>query len=285
MDKVAALEKIPNMNETHNKRAPWRDTLHEIIFGAETPAGKWFDILLIVSILASVLAVMLDSVSGISINYGSLFTGIEWFFTIVFTIEYILRLICVGRPLLYATSFFGIVDLLAIIPTYISLFIPGSEYLLVVRILRILRIFRVLKLVQYMSEALFLMKALRASIRKIIVFLFTVLTMVIIFGSMMYLIEGAENGFTSIPRSIYWAIVTLTTVGYGDISPQTNIGQMLAACIMILGYSIIAVPTGIVTAELSQLSSKKKATQLCKDCGAEGHDADADFCKYCGAKF
>jgi voltage-gated potassium channel len=285
LDKVAALEKIPNMNETHNKRAPWRDTLHEIIFGAETPAGKWFDILLIVSILASVLAVMLDSVSSISINYGSLLTGIEWFFTIVFTIEYILRLICVGRPLLYATSFFGIVDLLAIIPTYISLFIPGSEYLLVVRVLRILRIFRVLKLVQYMSEALFLMKALRASIRKIIVFLFTVLTLVIILGSMMYLIEGAENGFTSIPRSIYWAIVTLTTVGYGDISPQTNIGQMLAACIMILGYSIIAVPTGIVTVELSQLSSKKKAAQLCKDCGAEGHDADADFCKYCGAKF
>ena len=285
MDKVAALEKIPNMNETHNKRAPWRDTLHEIIFGAETPAGKWFDILLIVSIIASVLAVMLDSVSSISINYGSLLTGIEWFFTIVFTIEYILRLICVGRPLLYATSFFGIVDLLAIIPTYISLFIPGSEYLLVVRVLRILRIFRVLKLVQYMSEALFLMKALRASIRKIIVFLFTVLTLVIILGSMMYLIEGAENGFTSIPRSIYWAIVTLTTVGYGDISPQTNIGQMLAACIMILGYSIIAVPTGIVTVELSQLSSKKKAAQLCKDCGAEGHDADADFCKYCGAKF
>ena len=279
MDKVAALEKIPNMNETHNKRAPWRDTLHEIIFGAETPAGKWFDILLIVSIIASVLAVMLDSVSSISINYGSLLTGIEWFFTIVFTIEYILRLICVGRPLLYATSFFGIVDLLAIIPTYISLFIPGSEYLLVVRVLRILRIFRVLKLVQYMSEALFLMKALRASIRKIIVFLFTVLTLVIILGSMMYLIEGAENGFTSIPRSIYWAIVTLTTVGYGDISPQTNIGQMLAACIMILGYSIIAVPTGIVTVELSQLSSKKKAAQLCKDCGAEGHDADADFCK------
>ena len=271
------------MNKTNKRRAPWRDTLHEVIFEAETPAGKWFDILLIVSILASVLAVMLDSVSGASMHYGSLLNGVEWFFTIIFTIEYILRLICVDRPRLYATSFFGIVDLLAIIPTYISLFIPGSEYLLVIRVLRILRIFRVLKLVQYMSEAIMLMKALRASGRKIIVFLFAVLTLVIIFGSMMYLLEGAENGFTSIPRSIYWAIVTLTTVGYGDISPQTNIGQVLAACIMILGYSIIAVPTGIVTVELSQLSSKK-VTQSCKSCSAEGHDDDADFCKYCGAE-
>lgn len=271
------------MNKAQSKTTPWRETLHEIIFGAETPAGKWFDILLIVCILTSVLAVMLDSVSGISKNYGSLLTAIEWFFTIIFTVEYILRLICVGRPLLYATSFFGIVDLLAIIPTFISLLIPGSEYFLVVRILRILRIFRVLKLVQYMKEAVFLMKALRASMRKIIVFLFTVLTLVIILGSIMYLIEGAENGFTSIPRSIYWAIVTLTTVGYGDISPQTNIGQMLAAGIMILGYSIIAVPTGIITVELSQLSSKK-STRLCNDCSTEGHDVDADFCKHCGAK-
>ena len=273
------------MNENHTNRAPWRDALHEIIFEAETPAGKWFDILLIVSILASVLAVMLDSVSGISKQYGTLLYGVEWFFTIIFTIEYILRLICVGRPLLYATSFFGIVDLLAIAPTYISLLIPGSEYFLVIRILRILRIFRVLKLVQYMSEAFLLMKALRASSRKVIVFLFTVLTLVIILGSMMYFIEGAENGFTSIPRSIYWAIVTLTTVGYGDISPQTNIGQVLAAFIMILGYCIIAVPSGIVTVELSQLSHKKANTKTCKDCGAEGHDTDADFCKYCGAKF
>src|SRR5210317_1019121 len=271
------------MNEDHTKRAPWRKALHEIIFGAETPAGKWFDILLIISILASVLAVMLDSVSSISIQYGTILYGIEWFFTIIFTIEYILRLTCVGRPLLYATSFFGVVDLLAIVPTYISLLIPGSEYFLVVRILRILRIFRVLKLVQYMSEALLLMKALRASSRKITVFLFTVFTLVIILGSLMYLIEGAQNGFTSIPRSVYWAVVTLTTVGYGDISPQTNIGQILAAFIMVLGYSIIAVPTGIVTVELSQVS-RKKATRSCTDCSAEGHDSDALFCKYCGAK-
>lgn len=271
------------MNETPPKRASWRNTLHEVIFEAETPAGKWFDILLIISIIASVIAVMLDSVSAVNIHYGSLLTFIEWFFTIVFTFEYILRLVCVDRPLLYATSFFGIVDLLAIIPTYISVFIPGSEYLIVVRILRILRIFRVLKLVQYMGEAVILMKALRASSRKIIVFLFTVLTLVIILGSLMYLIEGAENGFTSIPRSIYWAIVTLTTVGYGDISPQTNMGQMLAAFIMILGYSIIAVPTGIVTVELSHFSSKK-VSRSCKNCSAEGHDGDADFCKFCGEK-
>jgi voltage-gated potassium channel len=271
------------MNDTPIKRAKWRDNLHAVIFEAETPAGKWFDILLIASILISVLTVMLDSVTSINLEFGTFLTAVEWFFTIVFSIEYILRLICVGRPFLYATSFFGVVDLMAIIPTYMSLFIPGSEYLIVVRILRILRIFRVLKLVQYLGEAISLMKALRASSRKITVFLFTVLTLVIILGSLMYLIEGAEHGFTSIPRSIYWAIVTLTTVGYGDISPQTNIGQLLASFIMILGYSIIVVPTGIVTVELSQVSGKK-TTRSCKECSAEGHDIDAAFCKYCGAK-
>lgn len=272
------------MNAALNNRTKWRDYLHAVIFEAETPVGKWFDILLIACILVSVLAVMLDSVSSINIRHGDFLTAVEWFFTIVFTIEYVLRLICVDRPLLYATSFFGIVDILAIIPTYLSLFIPGSEYLLVVRILRILRIFRVLKLVQYMAEALLLMKALRASGRKITVFLFTVITLVIILGSLMYLIEGSQNGFTSIPRSIYWAIVTLTTVGYGDISPQTSIGQVLAAFIMILGYSIIAVPTGIVTVELSRVSGKQ-ATRSCKACSVQGHDNDAVFCKYCGAKF
>lgn len=271
------------MNNISPNRAQWREFLHTVIFEAETPTGKWFDIILIASILASVVAVMLDSVSSISIRHGTVLNGVEWFFTIVFSIEYILRLICVGRPLLYATSFFGIVDLMAIIPTYISLFIPGTQYLIVVRVLRILRIFRVLKLVQYIGEALVLMKALRASSRKITVFLFTVLTLVIILGSLMYLIEGAQNGFTSIPRSIYWAIVTLTTVGYGDISPQTSTGQMLAAFIMILGYSIIAVPTGIVTVELSHVSSRN-ATRSCRECSAEGHDNDAVFCKYCGTK-
>ena len=269
------------MNNAHQNRAGWKNSLYSVIFEADTPAGKWFDILLILSIIASVLVVMFDSVGSINRQHGSLLSGLEWFFTIGFTVEYLLRLVCVGRPLHYATSFFGIIDLLAIIPTYISLLIPGSQYLIVVRVLRILRIFRVLKLVQFLGEALLLLRALRASSRKITVFLFTVLTLVVILGSLMYLIEGAPNGFTSIPRSIYWAIVTLTTVGYGDISPKTNLGQMLAACIMILGYSIIAVPTGIVTAELSHVSQQHPRT--CRACSAEGHDDDAAFCKYCGA--
>ena len=267
-----------------NNLSPWRFKLHEIIFEADTTAGKWFDIILILSILVSVLAVMLDSVSGIRVNYGSWFYRVEWFFTILFTIEYLLRIICVGKPIGYVTSFYGVVDLLAIIPTYLSIILPGSQYLLVIRILRILRIFRVLKLVQYISEARLLRQALRDSRRKITVFIFTVLTMVVIFGSLMYLIEGPVHGFTSIPRGIYWAIVTLTTVGYGDISPQTGLGQFLAALIMILGYSIIAVPTGIVTVAFARVESKAEfKTQACPQCSAEGHDQDAKYCKYCGA--
>jgi voltage-gated potassium channel len=190
----------------------------------------------------------------------------------------------VGRPFAYATSFFGIVDLFAILPTYLSIFIPGAQYLLVIRVLRVLRIFRILKLVQYLGEARLLMQALRASRRKIIVFLFTVLTLVIIFGSLIYLIEDPKDGFTSIPKSIYWSIVTLTTVGYGDISPKTNLGQLLSALIMITGYAIIAVPTGIVTVELAHAFGRKISTQACPECSAEGHDSDAKFCKYCGAK-
>jgi voltage-gated potassium channel len=257
--------------------------LHELIFEAETRAGKGFDVLLIASILASVGVVMLDSIGSVRSQYGRLFYGIEWFFTLMFTVEYILRLLCVGRPLKYAVSFYGVVDLLAIIPTYLSLVLPGSQYLLVIRILRILRIFRILKLVQYLGEARLLVTALRASGRKIAVFLYTVLTLVVIFGSLIYVIEGGEHGFTSIPRSIYWAIVTLTTVGYGDISPQTGLGQTLASVVMILGYAIIAVPTGIVTVEMSQRFGRKVSTQACPECGAEGHDVDARYCKSCGA--
>ena len=260
-----------------------RSKLHEIIFEADTPAGKLFDVLLMVSIVASVVMVMLDSVSSIRLAYSSLLYLGEWFFTLLFTVEYILRLYCVGRPLAYATSFFGVVDLLAVLPTYLSIFFPGTQYLLVIRVLRVLRIFRVLKLVKYVGETQHLMQALRASRRKITVFLFAVLTIVIIFGALIYLIEDPASGFTSIPKSIYWAIVTLTTVGYGDISPQTGFGQAVSAIIMIIGYGIIAVPTGIVTAELSQVYKRSVSTQACPQCSAEGHDTDAKFCKYCGS--
>jgi len=264
-------------------RARWRMVLHEVIFEADTTAGKGFDILLIISILVSVAAVMLDSMAEIQVNYGRLLYGVEWFFTILFTVEYVLRLLSVDRPLKYAVSFYGVVDLMAIIPTYISLMLPGSQYFLVIRILRILRIFRILKLVPYLGEAQLLIRALRASGRKIAVFLYAVLTLVVIFGALMYIIEGGENGFTSIPRSIYWAIVTMTTVGYGDIAPQTGIGQALASMVMILGYAIIAVPTGIVTVEMSHTFKGKVSTQACPACSAEGHDADAGYCKFCGA--
>ncbi len=266
------------------KPQSWRQQAHEIIFEADTPTGKLFDVLLIASILTSVLAVMLDSIGAIRIRFTDQLYAIEWFFTILFTIEYIFRLSCVGRPIKYATSFFGIVDLLAIIPTYLSLLVPGSQYFLVIRILRILRIFRILKLVPYVGEAQLLMQALRASSRKIAVFLYTVLTLVVIFGSLMYVIEGEVNGFTSIPRSIYWAIVTLTTVGYGQVAPQTALGQFLASGIMIMGYGIIAVPTGIVTVEMSHAFQKKVSTQSCPECSAEGHDTDAVHCKFCGSK-
>ncbi|VEN74223.1 Kef-type K+ ransport system, predicted NAD-binding component [Candidatus Desulfarcum epimagneticum] len=264
-------------------RARWRTVLHEVIFEADTPAGKGFDVLLIAGILASVVAVMLDSIGAVQSHYGGLLYGIEWFFTVIFTAEYLLRLMSVGRPLKYAVSFYGVVDLVAIIPTYISLFLPGTQYLLVIRILRILRIFRILKLVHYIGEARLIVKALRASVRKIAVFIYTVLTLVVIFGSLMYIIEDGANGFTSIPRSIYWAIVTLTTVGYGDISPQTVPGQALASMVMILGYAIIAVPTGIVTVEMSQAFGREVSTQACPECAAEGHDVDARHCKFCGA--
>lgn len=261
----------------------WRNTLYVIIFEAESPAGKLFDEILILTILLSVIVVMLDSVNSIAVRYGDLFYTLEWIFTILFTVEYFLRLICVGRPLRYATSFFGIIDLLAILPTYLSLMLPGSQYLLVIRSLRLLRVFRVLKLAQYMGEANLLIRALRASRRKITLFLFTVLNLVVILGSLMYVIEGADSGFTSIPRSIYWAIITLTTVGYGDIVPETNLGQALASVIMIIGYSIIAVPTGIVTSEITY-ASKYSSGRVCHNCSFEGHDIDAKFCKRCGAK-
>jgi voltage-gated potassium channel len=260
----------------------WKALTQEVIFKADTPAGKTFDILLLLAILISVVAVMLDSMAEVRLRFGHQLFVIEWFFTIVFTAEYLLRIWCLKRPSSYTLSFYGVVDLIAVLPTYLSLVVPGSQYLMVVRLLRVLRVFRVLKVVQFVGEARLIVQALKASRRRISVFLFGVLTLVVILGSVMYLIEGEDSGFTSIPRGIYWAIVTLTTVGYGDISPTTGFGQALAACIMIIGYGLIAVPTGIVTVEMVHASSRKLTTQDCPSCGAEGHDADARHCKYCG---
>ncbi len=261
-----------------------RKELHEIIFGAETPGGKLFDVVLIVSIILSVVVVMLDSVGAVNAAHGSLLSALEWFFTLLFTAEYLLRLSCVGKPLRYAASFFGVIDLLAVVPTYLSLLFPGTQFLVVIRVLRVLRIFRVLKLVQYMGEANLLITALKASARRITVFLFTVLTLMVVFGSLIYIIEGEKNGFTSIPISIYWAIVTMTTVGYGDLSPKTGLGQALSALVMIVGYSIIAVPTGIVTSEITHRFKKKVNNRPCPECGASDHEAEALYCRHCGSK-
>ena len=262
-----------------------RARLHEVIFESDTPAGRYFDLALIWLILLSVATVVLESVREVREQSGKLLYALEWFFTLLFTVEYSLRLLSVRRPLRYAASFFGVVDLLAIIPTYLSIFVPGSQYLLVIRILRLLRVFRLLKLSEYVSEADILRRALRASRHKISVFISAVVLLVVIIGALMYVIEGEANGFTSIPRSIYWAIVTMTTVGYGDLSPRTSLGQIVASIVMITGYGIIAVPTGIVSVELAHAVRQRQVTsQSCPSCKAEGHDVDAICCKYCGAK-
>ena len=264
-------------------QSDWRQKVYEIVFEAETPAGRVFDITLISLILLSVLAVFLESVRGIREVFGPELYAAEWAFTILFTVEYLLRLVSVKRPLRYVFSFYGIVDLLAILPTYVSLFLPGTQYLLVIRILRLLRIFRVLKLTSYITEGRVISTALRASRQKITVFLVAILTIVTVVGSLMYVVEGEEHGFTDIPTSIYWAIVTLTTVGYGDLSPKTGLGKFLASAVMIMGYGIIAVPTGIVTGELIR-ATRSLSTHVCPECHAEPHDIDAIHCKYCGAK-
>lgn len=261
----------------------WRHRLFEIIFEAETVGGKTFDVLLLATIVLSVAVVILESVKSARDEYGTLLLQAEWAFTILFTVEYALRLISVRKPFRYATSFFGIIDLLAIIPTYATLLLPGVQYLLAIRILRLLRVFRILKLAEFVSEAEVITGALKASVKKISVFLLSVLALVTIIGSIMYVIEGEPNGFNNIPTSIYWAIVTLTTVGYGDLSPQTPLGKAFASLVMIMGYAIIAVPTGIVTVELSR-SAKKISTQVCPECHAQDHDADAIFCKYCASR-
>ncbi|GAB4021814.1 ion transporter [Spirosoma migulaei] len=262
----------------------FRHRLHEIVFEADTWAGRAFDISLLFLIVLSVLAVVLESVPSLARPYGHFFDKIEWLFTILFTIEYILRIISIRKPLRYITSFFGLVDLLAILPSYLGLFLFGAHELAAVRILRLLRIFRILKLGEYTSAAALLAYSLRESRAKITVFFVAIFTLVITLGAMMYVVEGRSNGFESIPLSIYWAVITITTVGYGDIVPSTPMGKLIATLIMLLGYVIIAVPTGIVAVSLTAASKKQEiSTQACPNCGRQGHDPDAVHCKYCGA--
>ena len=268
---------------------PARDATYRVIFEAETRRGRLFDLALILAILSSVTVVMLDSVPEIAEEYHGLLRISEWIFTILFTIEYVARLWCVASRKKYALSFFGLIDLFAVIPTYLSVLIPGGEVLAVVRILRVLRVFRILKLVQYIGEAEVLVATLKASRFKIVVFLITVMSIVVVIGSIIYLIEGPENGFTSIPRGLYWSVVTLTTVGYGDVTPQTPIGQALAAMLMVLGYALIAVPTGLFSAEfVQQNESHKKASNTpvrsCSGCGNLEKEHQAGYCRYCGQK-
>lgn len=263
----------------------WQATLHEVIFESNTLAGKAFDIALLICILLSIMIVMLDSVLSLHLQYGHVFYITEWCFTILFTIEYILRLISVKQPVRYVFSFLGVIDLLAIIPMYLSIILAGAQSLLVLRALRLLRIFRIFKLTHFLSEMSFLGAALKSSAKKISIFMLVVLTVVVILGSVMYLVESNETGFKSIPDSIYWAIVTITTVGYGDISPATPLGKFIASIIMLMGYGIIAVPTGIITTEMAVAARlRKHGTEACPGCGKEGHDANAEYCKYCGEK-
>ena len=267
-----------------------KDLLHEVIFEAETPAGKAFDVILLISILLSVLVVFLESVSSYREHYGTLFYRLEWFFTILFTVEYIIRIWAVDKPYKYATSFFGVIDVASVIPTYLSFFVGGLQGLLVIRVLRLLRVFRIFKLGHFMNQGRFIIDALRNSRAKIFLFIYFILMVVIIVGTLLYLVEvDQDSGFTSIPRSIYWAIVTLTTVGYGDIAPASELGQILAAIVMLMGYAIIAVPTGIVSSEMSkglnaQSNKGENNTRHCPSCSREGHDVEAGFCKYCGSE-
>jgi len=271
------------MHPLQAPRAGWRRKLYIIIFEADTALGQLFDSALLAAILLSALTVTLESVASIRNNYAVPLNLLDWTLTGLFSIEYLLRLLCAPKPLKYARSFFGVIDLLAILPQVISLFVPQSRFLSSVRILRLLRMFRIFKLTRYLSVAQELAQAMRASQRKIVVFLWVVLVLAVVLGTLMYVIEGEANGFTSIPVSIYWAIVTLTTVGFGDITPKTPLGQCLASIVMIMGYGIIAVPTGIVSASIARNSDprQRSATRLCPHCFSEGHDWDARFCKFC----
>ncbi len=271
------------MASPQNQR-DWRFRLHEIIYESNSAAGKAFDVGLLIAIFTSILVVMIDSVESIHQQHGRLLQKVEWCYTALFTVEYILRLISIRKPMRYVFSPLGIIDLIAIIPSYLSIFFIGAQSLLVFRALRLLRVFRIFKLSRFLTEINFLTIALKGSLRKISIFLLTVLTLTVILGSIMYLVEQKENGFSNIPESIYWAIVTITTVGYGDISPVTPMGKFVASVVMLIGYAIIAVPTGILTHDLAMAAKKEKKElpEACPNCGREGHDGDATFCKFCG---
>jgi voltage-gated potassium channel len=284
--------------EATNKHT-WRIKLHEIIYEADTPTGKLFDVVLLIAILASIILVMLESINSFDEKYHAFLDIAEWIITILFTIEYILRIVSVKLPIKYVLSFYGIIDLLSTIPKYISLFLGGTQALIALRALRLLRVFRILKLARYLGASNQLANAIKASKAKIAVFLFAVLIAAVIFGTIMYMVEGEENGFTNIPKSVYWCIVTLTTVGFGDIAPQTPLGQFIATLIMVLGYGIIAVPTGIVSAEYTKATNGKEKlsheeheqlktvvlnTQCCVNCLAEKHQDNAEYCHKCGCK-
>ena len=269
--------------ESKNKHS-WKTKLHEIIYEADTPGGKLFDVVLLIAIIASIVLVMLESVTSFDAKYHDFLNISEWIITILFSLEYIARIVSVKKPLKYITSFYGIIDLLSTIPKYISLFFAGTHALVALRALRLLRVFRILKLARYLGASNNLILALKASRAKISVFLFAVIILSIILGTIMYMVEGEENGFTNIPKSVYWCIVTLTTVGYGDIAPQTPLGQFIASIVMVLGYGIIAVPTGIVTAEMTKTKDSKVDinTQSCPSCTIENHKDGAEFCHGCG---
>lgn len=277
---IRTVSKQPDQDELGQKS--WRERLRIVIFEAETSAGKAFDVVLIIAIVLSVLVVMIESVPELEQRYDDALHAVEWVFTILFTIEYILRLVASHRPTAYARSFFGIVDLLSFLPTYISALVPGAQSLLVIRVLRLLRIFRILKLVRFVKGADVLLRAMISSRAKILVFFTVVTTFVIIAGTIMYLVEGPQNGFTSIPMSVYWAVVTVTTVGFGDVVPGTPLGRFIASLCMMAGYAIIAVPTGIVTSEILQQGDR--TTDACPACGVHGHLPDAHFCRRCGEK-
>ncbi|KHT63000.1 ion transporter [Photobacterium gaetbulicola] len=259
-----------------------KQRLYQIIFGTQTKAGRNFDIALIVAILSSEVVLILSSIRSVDARYSEVLTTFEWIFTLLFTVEYLLRLYCSPKPWAYARSFYGVIDLIAVLPSYLAFLFPGSNYLLIIRLIRVMRIFRILKLVRFLKDSNILLRSLLMAQRKILVFFSTVAILVTLLGSLLYLVEGPDNGFTSIPTSIYWAIVTITTVGYGDIVPQTNIGKAIASLTMLLGYSILAVPTGIITAELSQEMQTQRHLIRCTNCSASGHESDANFCKKCG---